>query len=117
MYLSAAYEELQAQCAVMRQALEDAYENEFGGFIRNVGKCRKCGATTSSGSITLCRECLAKEIQQALSYDIGKTILDRMEKMETALRWIEALNVGEPTMWTEWYYQMIINVKDALRED
>jgi hypothetical protein len=33
------------------------------------------------------------------------------------LRWIEALNVGEPTMWTEWYYQMIINVKDALRED
>lgn len=68
--LRAERDALGAQGAKMRGALEDVSRTMFGGHLQEVGKCPTCGGYMGSISMPKCGECLQKQIESSLAFDL-----------------------------------------------
>ncbi|MEG6521106.1 hypothetical protein [Desulfotomaculum sp. 1211_IL3151] len=77
------YRTLRAEAVYLRVALREAMAYLPGAIgTSDMGRCQKCGAMTTSGSIRYCKKCIWEVAKGALSTDAGKDLLERLRKLE-----------------------------------
>lgn len=74
---------LLAEAVYLRVALREAMAYLPGAIgTSDMGRCQKCGAMTTSGSIRYCKKCIWEVAKGALSTDAGKDLLDKVRKLD-----------------------------------